>query len=112
MGRGCLYSVEEFSQNFLDEGVLESNPRKIPETGSLDYTLECFYETKGNMIPKIGSPRLKSVAPIFKVKIPKRTPLDFGGYKGNISTESPNLGAARGLASHPVWPHPTNHHCL
>lgn len=51
MGKGCLYSVEEFSQNFPGEGVLGSNQRKIPETGSLDYPLECFYGGKREYDP-------------------------------------------------------------
>lgn len=116
-GRCVSAAVQLFSQNFPGKGALGGDPRgllsvKFQKLGAQTILLNDFMQAKWKVIPKIGSPRSKSWAPRSKVKIPEKILLVFGGCKRNISIESSNLGAARGIANHPVQPNPTNHQCL
>lgn len=89
-GRG-VSAAELLSQNFPAKGALGGDPRGLlsvilQKLGAQMILLNVFMEAKGKVIPKIGSPRSKSGAPISKVKIPGKTLLVFDGCKRNINT--------------------------
>lgn len=110
MERGCLCCCRTVFPELPSQRCL--SPIIFQKLGAQTILLNVSMEAKGKVVPKIVSSRSKSRAPISKVKIPEKTFLVFGGCKRNISTESSNLGDARGLANYPVQSHPTNHQCL